>query len=294
MKKFLVFASCCILTAGLASCDKNNDMENTPPGSQTGQPDTQFQVTSIKSYHNYNSVFNYDHGKMVSGLTNDEDSFTITRDPLKVNVKYTNSSSGEFETHDLTDIQTNTEGYITSANFLDCYYSNYSEPITYNGTYTFKYDSEGHLTEQKNTYNTTHSRTNTTVVYTWFNGNLLQIHVLEEEYEGNIPETTTKTYTYTYGDASKHPNTGIFLESMYDFTYDFMWYAGLLGKPSRNIPTGYTYTYSKVGSVPEYKEEQKTIRVNYNADGSIASIRYTDPDGESYIDYYGYNGKAIK
>ena len=101
-------------------------------------------------------------------------------------------------------------------------------------------------------------------------------------------------YEYTYAAPTENPNSGIYLYDMWYATYDFMWYAGLFGKTTRNIPVGMTYTYTNMyddGTTSEYSQDY-VINTQYNDNGSVARIEYRQP-GSSYADevfVYGYDG----
>lgn len=304
MKKYFFLAACCMLATGFISCSDDDDNSgkdgsDNSTGTQTGTntaPNVtenlgiQFPVTSIRTQYGTN-VFNYTNGKLLSGITDDECNFTITENPLKINIIYRDYDD-EYEEINITNIKTNTNGFATSVDFEDIYNSGHENDVDH-GTFTFKYDSDGHIIEQAYKYNDEDYKSVSTATYTWNNGNLTKIHIYEESTEEEYNEIIDETYTYTYGDASQNPNPGIFFESMYNYTYDFMWYAGLLGKPTKNIPTSLTYvsSYTENGTNTYTSNEQNNIYVNYNPNGSVASIKYSDLNGYSSTEYYGYNGE---
>lgn len=305
MKKYLLLAVCCMLATGFTACSDDDDNGTEGGGGGTGTPANnapnvseslgiQFPVTTISTPYGTNK-FNYSNGKLFSGITDDECKFTITENPLKINILYRDYDD-EYEELNITNIKTNTNGFATSVDFEDIYNSG-NENVVDHGTYTFKYDSDGHIIEQVYKYDADNYKSISTATYSWNNGNLTQIHIYEESTEEEYKEIIDETYTYTYGDASQNPNPGIFFESMYDYTYDFMWYAGLLGKFTKNIPTSSTYVYSRTeNGINTYNSnEQNNIQVNYNPNGSVESITYTDTDyGYSSTVDYGYNGETIE
>ena len=110
----------------------------------------------------------------------------------------------------------------------------------------------------------------------------------------------TSTYEFEYAsDASVNVNPGIFFGGMYDDDYlcDFMWYAALLGKTTKNIPTKITYksVEKENGEITYEYSKSETVDVTYNSNGSVESITYTDTDyGYPSTVYYSYNGEQLE
>ena len=290
MKKIYCLAPCCLLAAGFASCsddDDNKGNNNNPP--TTGDLGIQFPVTSVTGYDN--SYFRYENGRLASGYS-DGDPFTISQNPPAIRISY--ESDNESYVENYTDIRLNASGYATFANYsaTDTYEG---ETEHYSGTANMQYDQDGHITQKSvsiregNFFEDSY-----TISYTWQNGNLTRIRIDETYREYDETERYVEIYEYTYAAPTENPNSGIYLYDMWYATYDFMWYAGLFGKTTRNIPVGMTYTYTNMyddGTTSEYSQDY-VINTQYNDNGSVARIEYRQP-GSSYADevfVYGYDG----
>ena len=301
MKKYLFLAVCCMLATGFTACSDDDDNEGG--GSETPANNAPNVSESLGIEHlvtstyggGGNATFNYSNGKMTNGVTNGNTNFVITENPLKINM----SNIGEYGSYisNITDIKTNANGFVTYAKSKS--EETYEEETySYEGTITFEYDADGHLTKQVVTESEDGYTYTYPTTYTWVNGNLTKIVTIDEDEEYSY--TCTSTYEFEYAsDASVNVNPGIFFGGMYDDDYlcDFMWYAALLGKTTKNIPTKITYTsVEKENGETTYEySSSKTVDVTYNSNGSVESITYTDTDyGYPSTVYYSYNGEQLE
>lgn len=304
MKKYLFLAVCCMLATGFTACSDDDDNGNEGGGSGTGTPANnapnvseslgiEHLVTSTSGFST--ATFNYSNGKMTSGITESSTNFVITENPLRISMSYT----GEYgsETSNFTDIKTNNNGFIT-------YLKGQTEEVYYDDTYSstgvanLEYDGDSHLIKMT-TYVTEDGYSYTTpTTFTWVNGNLTEMVNKYEESEDGITYSEITTYTFEYDEnAAVNPNPGIFFDGMDYELYDFMWYAGLLGKHTKNIPVKITFKSieQENGETTNEYSSSKTVDVTYNPNGSVESITYTDTNyGYPSTVYYGYNGEAIE
>ena len=297
MKKHLLW-TCCLLAVGFASCSDDDEKKTdpTPPGDQaTTTPDVsqdlgiQFPVTSINGSW---EVFNYTDGKLTSGtLSNPNGTFTISHNPLTIKVEMQYGDSGdESSVETYTNIKVNDKGFATSATYQSTdVYDGETEKT--NGQATMAYDADGHITEKQVNSTGPGYTENYKITYTWNNGNLLSVQV-EDRYSDNEESgVLTTIYKYTYGEGQ--PNPGIYFDGMWYMTYDFMWYAGLFGKTTKDIPTSVKYTEIEDGQV--YYEYEKTLVPHYNENGSLASLEYWNAAGYVERTYtFGYNEQAVE
>ncbi len=297
MKKHLLW-TCCLLAVGFASCSDDDEKKTdpTPPGDQaTTTPDVsqdlgiQFPVTSINGSW---EVFNYTDGKLTSGtLSNPNGTFTISHNPLTIKVEMQYGDSGdESSVETYTNIKVNDKGFAKSATYQSTdVYDGETEKT--NGQATMAYDADGHITEKQVNSTGPGYTENYKITYTWNNGNLLSVQV-EDRYSDNEESgVLTTIYKYTYGEGQ--PNPGIYFDGMWYMTYDFMWYAGLFGKTTKDIPTSVKYTEIEDGQV--YYEYEKTLVPHYNENGSLASLEYWNAAGYVERTYtFGYNGQAVE
>lgn len=298
MKTIYWLTACCLITAGLASCGDDGNGGNNATGQQgtttpsTGDLGIARPVTSITGYGS--SYFNYENGKLTSGYS-EGSSFTIAHHPLAIRMSYEGTNERYEENY--TNIRVNSSGFVT--------YAEYSATDTYNGeseyysgTARMQYDADGHITQKSVTLREGNYYEDTYVIsYTWEDGNVTRIQIDETEKTPDETNTYKDIYKYTYSDPSQNINSGVYLYDMWYSTYDFMWYAGMFGKPTRNIPIAMRYTYSYTyedGTNSEYYGYDYNINTNYNDDGSVARIEYHQP-GNSYAEelfIYGYDGTA--
>ena len=301
MKFLKIFQAALLATAvtfSFTACDDDDDPEpgtenndggstgtTTPPVADAG---ILFPVTSISD----GSTFTYVDGRMVGGVTSYDVPFTITSNPLSIKEEayYEN---GEFERTIYSNIRVNSAGYVTYANvkYEDAEYNEeYGlEAWSASGSVTITYDGEGHLTNAKSSLADNEGNENDEISITWKDGDMMNVverYAWSDDEEGNGGETHSASFTY----GQNRPNSGVFMKEV-EFCENYLWYAGLLGKPSKNIPTsiveqnkydenseGYTTTYA--------------IDVEYNDNGSVSSLVYNYVyDGGSFESHryiYGY------
>lgn len=299
MKKYLFLAVCCMLATGFTACSDDDDNEGggsgTPANNAPNVSESlgiEHLVTSTYGGEGGNATFNYSNGKMTNGVTDGNTNFVITENPLKINLSYISEYNTSIS--NITDIKTNSNGFVTYAKSKteETYYE---ETDSYEESITFEYDADGHLIKQVVTETGDGYSYFYPITYTWVNGNLTKIVSIDEDEEYSY----TSTYEFEYAsDASVNVNPGIFFDGMYDeYLYDFMWYAALLGKTTKNIPTKITRKSieKENGEVTYESKSEETVDVTYNPNGSVESITYTDVDyGYPSTVYYGYNGEQLE
>jgi len=135
-----------------------------------------------------------------------------------------------------------------------------------NKTYSFIYDSEGYLTEMK--VNLGGNSTGTSTI-SWNNGNLTN-YTYKISQSGS---TTTIKYTFSYD--RQQPNAGFSVFSLIsagNLIDDMFHYSGLLGKPSKNIPSTYSHSLDGNGY------SNIAIRANYDKNGLPTSVSNENTD----------------
>lgn len=156
---------------------------------------------------------------------------------------------------------------------------------------TFEYDEEGHLLCEKGVA-VNDDTESWTITYTWEDGNLVKVESVESyEFDGR-PMKDYETLEYTY-DTDKYPNANIYFYADTEagtgslfFEFPCCFYAGLLGRASKNIPVGWTDTM-KFGDEPSSSSSHAVTSVVYNGDGSVREIHCTTGD-DTFTFYYGY------
>lgn len=278
---------------GVASYGKN--ATSTPPVANAG---IEFPVTSIYHNNSLSEAYNYQNGCITGGFERlNNESITITSNPLTVRVTRTNSSYDEVQEY--KNIKVNSDGFITSCDY-ECR-EDYEDDEDYveNYSVTLAYDGDGHLILERFTYSCSDGETgNGTGTYTWVDGNLTEMDYKEYyEWEGETDE-----YHYREEMTYEEPtyiNSGVWHFCDYQacgyggLFYDIFLYGGMLGKPSKNIPT----TYNEYQYFDEQYNTYTITGVYYNQDNSISQIRsqysYTgswsgNGAGMSIVSY-GYN-----
>ena len=270
---------------GLPACNDDDDNENdeSKSGTPAQQPPQvngagiQYPVTSVTAYGT-TWTYEYADGRMTGGKTNGGFVFSLSSNPLVIQTGYPD------DVYTYSNIRVNESGFITYAEMTNIY----EGEVYATGSATCRYDTEGHLVYEKGNFRDADGYTESyTTVYTWQNGNLMQIETTDT-YEGE-GERHTDIYTVEYAyDTSKWQNPGVYAHCdeeeglSWFFEAPLFYYAGLLGRSTQNIPTNMTLTEHSEGE-EDYVYSTTFNDVTYNDDGSIQSI------GFPYnAFYYGY------
>ncbi len=253
----------CLLALCLVGCDR----QKWPSAKDAG---IRFPVKSIRylcdSPDMTTVIFSYENGRM-TGMNDDGDLYSFNENPLGAGEK---DDRGEME---YKNIKLNDKGFIASCDMKSKYtFEGMTNDET--GQIKVEYDTEGHCVRIRCQDADDEDSFTETVNYTWKNGNLMKV----SSYTG---EELIDYYEYEY-DEGRYPNpgvwdfyadlTGLSIDDLGIFPAGF-YYAGWLGKPSKNIPVALKHTCY-------YNEEQKEEShacvlegVDYNDDGSVSSIR---------------------
>lgn len=268
----ILYISACLLI--LSACNKNEDNENGT-GDKTPQPE-QLDIIPVytinygESYSNYTSFFTYENGSMVSGYDSyDEVNFTIKKSPLEI-IKTDETEDYSYQQR-YYNIKTNSFGSITSADVSGTE-RNKDGLIIYslNGTMKAEYNSLGQLTKMVTTATEKDEEETYTYsnqfIFQYENGNLVK----EIDYYNSKEESSM---IFSYDNHNLYNNSGVFLTELC-LDSPFMYYAGLWGKPSKNIPNSYIYTDD---------EEENDVYVEYDNKGRVSIM---DEDG--FTQNFGY------
>ena len=296
-KKYLWLLAAGLLATGLSACS-NEDEEGGAGGygkMASGMPlvanaGIEFPVTTV--YHGSNSssrslaaAFSYRDGRMTSGLESyDYAPYIFYSGPLTVRME--RETSYGTETEEYKNIRVNSAGFITSCDII---YTETDDEETFTETYnvTVAYDGDGHEIFEKYKYTDSDGEGGQgSTTYTWEDGNLVNLSNTETwNYDGE-EETWRYEEEYTYDDDEDvNPNPGVW--HFYDhqsvgvggcFPESFL-YAGLLGRPTKNIPIAYKESQYDDGQYYAFT----TMGVGYNSDNSVREIR----------SYYYYSNTPI-
>ena len=149
MKKYVLFAACCLLFAGFSSCsEEDNDGTGKTADSAPTVDESlgiKYPVTTIGESGWTLANFNYQNGKIVNGITDESSYFLIKENPLLINISY----EGDYEEENInyTNIKTNSSGFITDLQYK--IKGTYDED-TYviNGSIKSYYTSDGYISKQ--------------------------------------------------------------------------------------------------------------------------------------------------
>ena len=284
--KGLSLALC--LAAGFSFSACSDDDEGSGGGSAAQEmpkvedAGIQFPVTQLSNGYDTESYSYSADGRMTGGSTSYGIRYTITYEPLTLT-----EQDGDY-TGTFRNIKTNSNGFMTYAevSYSDSEYSD-------SGSITWKYDANGHLTsESGNITNSSDGPYSWTCTYTWENGNLMNAEY-REEWEG---ETYREAYTFAYN-GNQWENPGIYPEGMIEVNGTMMpilFYSGLLGRTTQNIPTRVTETDYE-GDRETYSNTDNAVDVDYNPDGSVKSIEMQDESyGNTDTYYFGYADYPIQ
>lgn len=292
MKKYVLFAACCLLFIGFNSCSEEgnagagNAADSAPIVDSLG---IKYPVTTIMGESGWKLAnFNYQNGKMVNGITDESSYFLIKENPLLINISY----EGDYdeENANYTNIQTNSNGFITDLHYkIEGTYD--EDTYVINGSIKSYYTSDGYISKQVVAETDENADYLYTSSFLWDNGDLKRITVDYEATEGEYYDYENVIYELKYDrDESQNLNSGIYLYHLYedDFTYDFMWYAGLFGKTTKHIPISVTYKRSYQNNDSSFESEENIdVNVSYNSDASISSIEYFYEEN-NYSDVYTF------
>lgn len=227
-------------------------------------------------------TYTYADGRMTGG-----NNFTISTNPLEL------TNDGDVLIRDidvLRNIKVNGDGFIV---YADIYDEDDNGTMAKWASCHFEYDADGHLVREHGTWDESldNSTYQYTCTYTWENGNLVKAKYSDRR--NSDGDTYTYTCTFTY-DADRWLNPGIypptFIDASFMDDWPFLFYSGLLGRTTRNIPATFTEENSEEGSC-----SYTTTAINTNQDGSIASwvlngIRqYYDENDDLYLEPYEFS-----
>lgn len=299
MKILSYLLSACLISfsfVGFTGCSDDdpkdpNDPNNpeapvNPNTPDANQPVVTNPVTGLTTRYGSKWKFNYSNGKMVSGTNSDGSSFSFGANPFTITSKWEGEYGYDKEV--ISNIRLNQNGYITSANYLyegSETYAGETETWKYTGTITVSYINNEYINkiimnakvvEDGEECGTEHDE----FTFTWNEGNLITVNTKyhSEDIEEGIDDGNSLT-TFNY--SSGQLNSGIYLSDFYeDITGPYFWYAGLLGKPSKQIPTHVSYI-DEVNDETPYTYNYN-IRANYNGDATVSSITLLTEDGYEY------------
>ncbi len=221
------------------------------------------------------AAFSYENGRMTGAYGEDGIRYVFGESPLTVKGKW-DGNVGQEES--FKDIRLNPMGFVTSCDYEVRVRNQGEEHVALaRSSIEIEYDSEGHMVRVTDRYSGTDGgNPSGTYEYheelTWQGGNLTSIR----GYEG---DDMTYEAAYTYSE-DRYPNPGVwnfFSPDGADGGGDFLpvafRYAGLLGKPTKDIPLTCT---EKDGI--SYAHAVKDV--DYNGDGSVAGISSSHVHGE--------------
>ena len=260
--KWLCAALCLAAGFGLSACSDDDEGEGGGAGGGVAAQQMplvadagiQFPVTQYSEYPLEMETYTYSGGRMTGAATSDGDSYSVTSNPLTL------TELGDNYTSTLRNIRVNGNGFMTyaeiSSSGSDYYDGNWYE----RGSVTWRYDAEGHLVgESGNIAESSDGSYSWTCTYTWENGNLMNAEYRDEE-DGEVYRYVC---TFTYGDGQWN-NPGVYpahLISVSGMELPVLFYSGLLGRTTKNIPASvternfdgdeesYTVTYNNVSSI---------------------------------------------
>ena len=259
-------------------------------------------VTKLKGAGGKISVFRYHGGRMAEGQSTDYGDFIIENFPLRISVsKQTHAlpAPGREETR-YANFYVNPGGYVTAMHFNGQKMRKEGGiPLTifYSGRVDVSYNTREHVTAVRYDFDDSQGGGETGLTrYEWEGSRLTHV-ISDVARKGSFYEQHS-LFTFHYAEATPSATAGndcIYLEEMNvcPYLHDFMWYAGLLGKTTRNIPTSVTHIYEMDGE--EIEKYTYQIVPNYNDDNAITSLEYRDPSGYTIRTFhYGYeNGGSV-
>ena len=302
-QRFPVCAGLCLAAVfGLSACKDDDEgggdggagavAQQMPLVANAG---IQFPVTQyLNEDYSEMETYTYADGRMTGAATSWEGySYLITSNPL-VLVEQSYYSDTEYGSSTMRNIRVNENGFMTYAEFSFEESDSYDGNSYDRGYNTWEYDAEGHLVGESGNITETSDEDGPyswTCTYTWENGYLMNAEYRDEE-GGRVNRTVC---TFAYGDGQWN-NPGVYPARMIEVSFmgmPVLFYSGLLGRSTKNIPTSVTVRYFE-GDV-EYPNTYNTVAVNYNQDQSVKSIEVQNVYSSYTRAYrYGYAGYPIE
>lgn len=237
-----------------------------------------------------NSIFNYSDGRLIGGYdTEYEADVTISYFPLEINLLSESDGGYTFKMH-YSNVRTNDTGNITYAE-IQVEESEDGWKDTNTGKVSIEYDGEGHMTCYSWDCSYSYGERQTiSYTLTWMDGNMVRVSEKEVDMdEDGGEEYYSCVTTYTYGEDAP-VNSGIFLFDN-ELDSEILFYAGLYGKTTKNIPTSvveevqssssssftnsYTYSVDKDEQgriVALYKNGAEQERYGYDVQGAQVNV----------------------
>ena len=273
----------CLLFAGMfsmmiVSCSDDDDASDDGTSSGEFTPGGQFTTNNGSVYLIYaayyrfeytdgdvTSVYQYDRSN--NEVTDDvEDSYTVTHDPLSF-----------IGTHiQLTDIEQNDDGFITSLTKID---SENDAEINF----TFSYDSSGHLTSLKEEGDYNGATVDGEWTLTWSNNKITKVtqNYYYSDYTCSLSSIEDIEYLSSIEYSSDYPNVtlqyGPYVENMCgskENGLEMLFYLGYLGKASSYHPL--SYCLGEADDDEEPYEYYYYCTPTLNSDGSLKEVEYED------------------
>lgn len=271
------------------STSNGDDDDDDPSGDDGQAPSASIEEAGIAhtvysiDYGWDVSYFNYDGGRMVNGFSADYGSdFVIKDNPLSIVIDYAEEDYEYEEVY--SNIRTDSRGFVTSCDYYskDVYEGETDED---RGTMTAEYSDDGHLLKVKVSYDylddepadSEYAGEENEFTFTWTDGNLTgagdrYVSILKD---GSKTEEEAYTYTFEYGENAP-TNSGIFTPD-FIMMADFVYYAGYMGKTTKNIPLSVTER-SETGA----ELHTNTYRVEYDSEGRISVLYRNNSEYAAY------------
>ena len=192
------------------------------------------------------SLFRYEAGRMVGGYGTDYGSFVIAAAPFSIEVtERTASLSGtSMRQTRYEDCLANPEGFITFMHFerREAHFAaGQWRTLRCHGHLSVSYDPQGRVASMRHAYQDGTGRSGKgRTTYEWEEDGKLSSVVTDLSRMGNLYEShAVSIFRYAATeDAGATANGGLYWEEpdACPFVYDFMWYAGLFGRPLGRMP----------------------------------------------------------
>lgn len=266
----MAFAAAAMVMTTACGDDDNNERDE-PNGPEVPGPDNVFNDGTPSSI-NGNTISKNDQGqvtKMVAGtesITFEYGKFVSDKEyQAVVRFRDTEDKMDDYDVY----VQLNDQGFVTTAiqNYL---YVNDG----YQETWAFQYDAEGHMTGMQR------SEGGDRYVITWSGDNI--VSVSKDDEDGDHSD-----YTIAYTDAAhKSPVANKGCVMLYDQTFgidmdefSLIYYAGLLGKATANLPLANTRKAVEGGN-----PYTSTDTFQWILNGNGYPTKFIETESDGYID----------
>lgn len=235
-------------------------------------------VAEVASPAGQVSLFRFHEGRLVGGYSTDYGVLTIDVRPLEMEVEERTAGSVRMASGHAVyrHIRMTQEGYVTAMSFRQRHTTAAGTGYVRSGYVHASYTSDGQISRLQYVYDDSRGfRAKNSMKYSWKDGDLQ--YVVSDFFHSDDLYEKHYMISFVYSEPDTLlPNSGIYWEQMMPpsgVLHDFMWYGGMLGKPTAHVPV--RVRRETVGDGTHHSE-QWDIRTERDDHGRVCAVYYGD------------------